>query len=139
MARTTRKRKCSTWNIDGKKVIPSEHDECLRFWQWAQLNPLLATYLIKNVNEGKRSFYVGKRLKAIGLRKGLPDYHLPYPNKNWRGLWLEMKRVDGKNKAKDHDQILWINKLRAIKQFAIFCYGADDAINAVIDYLNDRL
>lgn len=126
--------KCSTQNI-----IPSEHEECVIFYQWAQLNPLLKEFLIKNCNEGKRTYFTGKRLKAIGMRKGLPDYFLPLPNATKKGLWIEMKRVDGRNKTKDFDQLLWIKKLLSIGHHATFCYGADDAIQITKDYLANKI
>lgn len=130
---TDSSQECSIWNV------PTEYDECRTYFEWAQLQPMVRDYLIKNVNEGKRSFYSGKRLKAIGLRRGLPDYHLPISNANWHGLWLEMKRIDGKTKTKDYDQVLWIKRLIAAKQYATFCYGAEEAIRITNDYLNNKI
>lgn len=121
------------------ELIATEHQECLAYWQWAMTVPLLQQYLIKNVNEGKRTWYAAKKLKAIGLRAGLPDYQLPYANQKFHGLWIEMKRRGGQGKTKDHAQLDWIKKLLKAGHYATFCYGADHAIKVTQDYINNKI
>jgi hypothetical protein len=121
------------------KGVNAEYSECKKFWQYAKYHPILKQYLIKICNEGKRSPIAGKKLLDIGMRSGLPDYFLPIPNKNWYGLWLEMKRVDGRNKKKDEKQEEWIAKLIKVCYYATYTYGFDDAVRIVKDYLDDRI
>lgn len=108
-------------------------------WEYAQYHPMLKEFLIKNVNEGKRSKITGYRLKLIGMRAGLPDYHYPVPNKKYHGLWLEIKRKNQKNSKKNKLQEAWIAKLLKIGHYATYAYGCDDAIKIYTDYVNNKL
>lgn len=133
-------RKCSMKNIDGKKiVVPNEYDECKGYYQWTQLNPLTRGYVTKILNEGKRDPKSGAFLKAIGMQKGYPDYFISVPNDKYHGLFIEMKRIDGKEKPKDINQISWINKLNGKGYCARFCYGSKEAIELTIKYLNNTI
>lgn len=118
---------------------PAEYKECLAYFKWCCMNPILKEYLIKNVNEGKRSAASGYFLNLIGMRAGIPDYHLPYSNKKYHGLWIEMKKADGKNKKKDKNQEEWIEKLLKIGHYASYAYGWEDASLITVKYLNDSL
>lgn len=120
-------------------LIASEYKECLAFYQWAHINPILAEYLIKNTNEGKRTKKSGYFLKLIGLKAGLPDYHLPVPNDKYHGLWIEMKTLDEENKKKRNNQTEWIEKLNRIGHYAIYAYGWVNASKIVKDYLGNKL
>lgn len=120
-------------------LVATEYQECLAFYQWAQLQPRVGEYLIKNVNEGKRTVRAGYALRAIGLRAGVPDYFLPVPNLRYQGLWLEMKRTDRKGGARDPRQDAWIAKLNAIGHYAVYVYGWEHAAQVVVQYLNNEL
>jgi hypothetical protein len=52
--------------------------------------PRLA-WLYHTPNGGKRSKATAGRLKAMGVKAGVPDLHLPVPSRGYHGLWLEMK------------------------------------------------
>jgi hypothetical protein len=118
-------------------LIPTEYQECRAYWEWAQYHPILMIYLIKHVNEGKRSPEYGMMCKRIGLRKGLPDYQLAYPNKKWHGMWLEMKRSTEKGKKPPAEQKKWLNNLLLAGYYANFAYGYDDAVTQTLAYLED--
>lgn len=117
----------------------SEYDECKAFWEWAQFFPYIRDYLIKHVNEGKRSNITGKRLKDIGLRPGVPDYQYVRPNQKYCGFWIEMKRPCERNKAKREEQIEWIAKLRESGHYANFAYGWFDAREQLLAYIENNL
>lgn len=56
-------------------------------WRWG---------LIYHIpNQGKRSPWIGKLLKRMGLRAGMPDLCLPWPNSAYPGLYIEMKSETG--------------------------------------------
>lgn len=118
---------------------PNEYQECKAFFEWACLNPKLREFLIKHVNEGKRSKLGGWFLQLIGLRKGLPDYQFPVRNNKFIGLWIEMKTRDEVNRAQKKEQIDWLKKLQDEGHYATFCFGCDHAIQVVTDYLQNRL
>lgn len=119
--------------------VATEYQECKAFWEWAQTNEIIAEYLIKHVNEGKRSYISAKFLKLIGMRKGLPDYQLPIPNKKFIGLWIEMKRTNQRNRKKDSEQVQWQDRLLNMGHCAIFAYGWEDAAQITLDYLNNKI
>lgn len=122
-----------------RQSVPSEQAECLALWKWAQLNPNVKEYLIKNTNEGKRSPQYGSSLKKIGLRPGLPDYHLPLSNKKYNGLWIEMKRSNQAGIKKNQKQDDWITKLNAIGHYATYAYGWHHAAEVILDYLGNKI
>jgi hypothetical protein len=121
------------------KQVPSELAECKAFWEWSQLNPQIKDYLIKNTNEGPRSAHYGCTLRKIGLRPGLPDYHLPISNMKYHGLWIEMKRINSQKHQKDEHQTSWLDRLNLIGHYATYAYGWYDASKIVTAYLDNRL
>ena len=120
-------------------MIANEYKECAAYYEWAQYKPILKEYLIKHVNEGKRSKLLGHLLKLIGLRPGLPDYQLPIANLKYIGLWIEMKTIDEKNKKQKPLQIEWLEKLRKAGHYATFSFGWEDARDITVKYLNNLL
>jgi hypothetical protein len=122
-----------------KTLIATEYEECQAFWLWSMTQPVVRDYLIKNTNEGKRSARYGHGLKMIGMRPGLPDYHLPLSNNNYHGLWIEMKRMGSNNRKKDSDQLTWINRLNMAGHYASYAYGWENAKQIVSDYLANKL
>jgi hypothetical protein len=73
------------------------------------------------------------------MRKGLPDYQYPLKNATYASLWLEMKRIDQREKEKKPEQDAWLEKLRKAGHYATYAYGCEDAIRIYNDYINDRL
>ena len=78
--------------------IPTEHAEQSALITWANLNAatypeLLLLYAIPN--GGYRSKATAGKLKAEGVKPGVPDLHLPVPRGPTRSLYLEMKRQKG--------------------------------------------
>lgn len=122
-----------------RSLVPTEYEECLTFTQWCQYHPIVSKFLIKHVNEGKRSALGGIYLNHIGMRKGLPDYQIPLPNEKYVGLWIEMKLPKRKNSKMPEDQIWWINHLLAVGHYATFAYGAEEAIKITQDYFDNKL
>ncbi len=117
--------------------IPTEYAECKALWQWAQHVAVVKQMLIKVVNEGKRSPMTGSRLKAIGMRAGVPDYILPIKSGKYGALWLEIKRRD--NGSVSDAQVDWLKKLQASGHCACVCYGWEHAAQVITDYLAERL
>jgi hypothetical protein len=56
----------------------------------ASQEPRLA-WLYHIPNGGARSKATAGRLKAMGVKAGVPDLHLPVPSRGYHGTWLEMK------------------------------------------------
>lgn len=98
--------------------------------------------LIHIPNEGKRSLSYGRRLKLMGMRKGVPDFFLPIMRKNYGGLFLEMKRkktYTASEKKKWFNQEEWLSVLKKQGYCTGFAYGCEDAVKITTDYLRERL
>lgn len=86
------------------------------------------------VNEGKRSVRTGAELKRMGMKKGVPDICLPVPKGTYHGLWIELKADKTKRATKEQKE--WLIKLTEQGYKAVVCYGADDAVTVIKEYLN---
>ncbi len=76
-----------------------EHREQSAFIEWvdfaARKRPELSL-LYAIPNGGHRKPATAARLKAEGVRPGVPDLHLPLARRNHAGLWIEFKSATGK-------------------------------------------
>ncbi len=86
-------------------------------------------------NEGKRSASQGARMRAEGLRAGVPDICLPVPRGGYSALYIELKA--GRNKPTD-DQLAWLAALDAAGNKTAVCWGWQAASKAVKAYLEKR-
>ncbi len=85
-----------------------------------------------------RSAQEGARLKAEGMVAGICDLFLPYPNNNYAGLYIEMKKRNIKSQSKgivSEAQKDFIEYANIVGYKAVVCYGADDAITTLKEYL----
>lgn len=119
--------------------IPTESAEQQLLFQWARMQSgkypeLMLLYHIPN--EGKRSHKTGARLKAEGLKTGVPDICLPVARGGHHGLYIELKRV--KNSRVTEDQMRWLEDLARQGYVAAVCRGADEAIELITRYLSGR-
>lgn len=119
--------------------VPTESAEQKTLFEWAKRMtgkyPELK-WLYHIPNEGKRTKITGARMKAEGLRSGVPDICLPVARGGYHGLYIELKRV--KNSRVTADQLKWIEALVAQGYVAAVCRGCDEAISLITDYLNGR-
>lgn len=80
-------------------------------------------------NEGKRDRIQGARLRAMGLKSGVPDILIlePAPNKpDVRGVAIELKRRKGGRLSEN--QTKWLESLRRRGFHAVVCKGYHAAI-----------
>lgn len=84
-------------------------------------------------NGGSRNTGEAKRLKAQGVKPGVPDLHLPIPKGVYAGLYIEMKYNTG---TLEDVQKEWIKAMKAAGNFACVCYGFDYAIKVIEEYVN---
>lgn len=84
-------------------------------------------------NEGKRSRVTGGQMKAQGMRKGVPDLHLPVARGKYHGLYVELKRMNGETPAKE--QAEWLEALEAQGYCVCWSPGWMAAACAIRSYL----
>ena len=119
--------------------VPTESIEQQTLFRWAALASgkypeLKLLYHIPN--EGKRTSATGGRMKAEGLRKGVPDICLPVARGGCHGLYIEMKRVSGGRVTPK--QLEWIDALTSQGYHAAVCNGWENACRVIEEYLRIR-
>ncbi len=83
-------------------------------------------------NGGARSKAVAGKLKAAGVKSGVPDIILPAARGGYHGLYIELKA--GKNKV-EPNQRDWLEYLISEGYYACICYGADTATEIIERYI----
>lgn len=94
--------------------------------------PCLAT-LYHIPNGGSRDPVEGMHLKRQGVRRGVPDLHLPVARGSYHSLYIEMKADTGKASP---DQVWWLDKLNEQGSFATISYGWESAVKVLEWYLS---
>ncbi len=83
-------------------------------------------------NGGMRSRGEAGKLKTIGVKRGVPDLFLPIARCGFHGLFVELKAHGGKVGP---SQVEWITRLIDEGYAARVCWGADEAIQTIENYL----
>lgn len=126
----------SKYVVNGIRMIPTEDEEQIWLFSWAELNmgrfPELK--LMHHIpNGGKRSKSEASRFKAMGVKAGVSDIFLPVSRGGYHGLYIELKAKDGRPTKEQKDFIA------AVEQegyFAVFAYGGEEASKIIERYLS---
>ncbi len=113
----------------------SEHTEQVSLFEWAawmgtRIPELKLLYHVPN--GGKRDKATAARLKAEGVKAGVPDVFLPVARMGYHGFYLELKV--GKNKTSP-EQDAWLNALKAEGYAVDVSYGWQEAAHKIARYL----
>jgi hypothetical protein len=84
-------------------------------------------------NGGERAKPVAARLKAEGVKRGVPDIFLPVPMGNAHGLFIELKKPKV-GRVSDR-QTQWASNLINKGYPVSVCYGWKEARDDLLDYL----
>lgn len=113
-----------------------EHQQQKALMEWVHMArgkyPELAL-LYAIPNGGHRSKATAGRLKAEGVKAGVPDLHLPIARGGFIGLWIEMKSPTGKP---SDSQKAWAKRLTEEGHKVELCRSAQEALNVIVWYLN---
>lgn len=109
----------------------SEHDEQVRLFKLAAQHPELET-MFAIPNGGHRSKATAGRLKAEGVKSGVPDIFLPVKCREYGGMFIEMKV--GRNKPTENQRD-YMFSLSAAGYYCTTCYGADEALAEILWYI----
>lgn len=114
----------------------SEEYEQICLFKWAALesgaHPELAL-LHAIPNGGKRIPREAARMKAGGVKAGVPDMFLPVAREGCHGLYIELKRRHGGKVS--HQQIAWMDALARQGYKVSLCLGWDAARAVIQQYL----
>lgn len=83
-------------------------------------------------NGGSRQKAEASRLKAQGVKPGVPDLHLPIPKGKYIGLYIEMKYDKGTIQKSQKE---WIAGMVAAGHYACVCYSYDLAVKVIESYV----
>lgn len=114
----------------------SEHAEQVALFIWANDNKHIypeLTSMFAIPNGGKRDKSVAGRLKAEGVKAGVSDIFLPYPNGAYAGLFIEMKPLSKRNLTNEQSEFIAL--MRERQYAATMCRGWIRARDVLIGYL----
>lgn len=125
-----------------KNRVPTEFEEQTKIFYWSKIYqskyPVLK-YLNSSLNGIRLTQGQARKAKMAGLMSGYPDIFLPYNNGKFNGLFIELKRQKksvSRVSEEQKDFIIFLNKQGF---FACVCYGAEDAINTITAYLENKI
>lgn len=124
-------------NIAGHKSESVEQKALFQWWAYAHRGfnlPEKALFAIPN--GGARTAQTGARLKAEGVRAGVPDVFLAVPSGDAHGLFLELKRAKGGRTSRAQTETMKIFDLLGYR--CVVARGAREAIDCVTEYLEGR-
>ena len=114
---------------------PTEHQEQAAFFAQAAYLLTQEQYelLYAIPNGTNKSLTARMKFQAEGLKAGIPDVSFDYPASGYHGLRIEFKRRK-KSKTSD-EQKRKIELLNKHGYKAVVCYGCDEAIEVLTEYL----
>ena len=113
----------------------AEHEIQKAFFMWAAMAACTCFELecmFAIPNGERRSKAAGGRLKAEGVKAGVPDVCLPVPRSGYGALYLEFK-LPGQYPRKNQKE--WHERLRNAGNRVEVVHSVDEARSAVLDYL----
>lgn len=116
-----------------------EHLEQVALFKWAEMSKhkvLAMMYAIPN--GGKRHKRVAVKLKAEGVKSGVPDICLPVARGVFHGLYIELKKPKTESSragTPTQNQIEWQQQLNEQGYMAVTCVGWESAKDTIESYL----
>jgi len=129
-------------------VVPSEHQE--QAVLFAELERRLVdcpelglAYAIPNGT--RATMRTAKKMKAEGVKKGIPDIHLPVGRDGYLGLYVELKARPYTNEKgrlvrqrPSREQLSWMRLLEEQGYKAEICEGWEQALGAILRYVRSK-
>lgn len=114
-----------------------EHMEAvalMRWWHYVAMEHRVDPRLFFHIpNGGMRSKATAGKLKAEGVRAGVPDYLLAVPRGPYAGLFLELKAKEGRL-SPAQKEMLEIFQIQGYKCSVV--YGTTEAMDVLKSYLS---
>jgi hypothetical protein len=108
------------------------HRACAEWVFNSQARHPILQYLMHVPNGGKRSRGEAGKLKAMGVRKGVPDFVLPFPSERFTGLAVELKAGDGRL---TDEQQKWLRFAAQNGYRTAVCFSLTEFIAVIQDFL----
>ena len=114
--------------------INTESNEQIAAMDWLRAqHPNIAAHTLHIGNERKSTYYMGYIMKRMGVLKGASDIFMAWPNCGYHGLFIEVKSARGKPTSY---QLEFIERMRKVGYKAEVCYGAEQVINTMREYIS---
>jgi hypothetical protein len=111
-------------------ALPTEHAEQVSLCGWLAINHTELDYFAIP-NGGERNVIVAQKLKAEGVKAGVPDLFFPSIR-----LFIEMKRVKGGQVSPQQKH--WHDRLTKAGYTVAVCKGAAEAVQVITQHLGDN-
>lgn len=111
----------------------TESNEQIAAMDWLRAqHPEVSLHTFHIGNERKSSYYMGYIMKRMGTLKGASDLFMAWPVEPYHGLFIEVKSKTGRPTP---EQKAFIERVRLVGYKAEICYGAEEVISTIIEYL----
>jgi len=113
----------------------SEHQIQKNVFKWAKLMRVQYPALNRMFaipNGGERNKIVAAKLKAEGVKAGVPDIFLSVARRGKHGLYIEMKSAKGRVRPEQRE---WLSELADEGYQCNVCKSFDEAVTVIVDYL----
>lgn len=119
------------------KQIEKEHQKILV--ARAAYHPILCKRLFHIPNGGTRHILEAVEFKRMGVKKGIPDFFLPYASNGYHGLFLELKAPITKDYVPriTKEQKEFMQMLEADGFCMVVGFGWLAGWNQLMDYIGD--
>lgn len=116
-------------------MLKPEQIDHINIVNWFNYNfPELEPDFHHFANERKCSIAEGRTLKRMGVKRGVADFFLAIPVKEYSGLWIELKSNNGKLSP---EQKLFLERKRQRGYQAVTCWGFEETKAIILIYLCD--
>lgn len=115
----------------------AEHDEQKAFFEWVEYSKIPGIDLMHATpNGGKRHPAVAKKLKAEGVKPGVPDVSWPVARGGFIGLAIEFKHGDGTPTKEQRERITRLQEEALVRGGVLELAGGDAACEGLrgVDY-----
>jgi len=112
----------------------SEYANQVALMMWAASSKIPELkWLVAIPNGEYRNKATAGKLKAMGVRAGIPDLFLAIRRGRYPGLWIELKKLKSGKTSPEQD--IWLEHLKSQGYGARVCYGWESAKDTILEYL----
>ena len=115
----------------------NEQAAIVKWWriQYPQYSKLLIPSQSGVMIGGKNKFGIIAKQKKEGWISGVPDLFIAIPRHEFHGLWIELKDSGKTAASLSKDQVEYLNDLGSQGYMAVWCAGAESAIETIKGYM----
>jgi hypothetical protein len=122
------------------RSLESGEQQCLFKWA-AYMEPVFPELKLLHAipNGGYREKITASRMKAEGVKAGVPDIHLPVPRGGYASLYIELKTAESSNKKGSLAQRFWLDLTRHYGNYSVIAIGWREASEIIERYVRGEI